>query len=83
MDVPYSRKYWRELSLIVRPQIAIAKLLAELNDHTYNICKYKILMDFNLAVTKTECQTAKFNSPPIFWLYGIHDHDLKLSVQIL
>ena len=26
----------------------------------------KILVDFNLAVAKADCQTAKFNSPPNF-----------------
>ena len=30
--------------------------------HTY-ICKYEILVDFNLAGAKVDCQTAKFNSP--------------------
>ena len=29
--IPYSRKYWRELNLAVGPQIAIAKILADLN----------------------------------------------------
>ena len=29
--VPYSRKYWWELNLVVGPQIAIAKILADLN----------------------------------------------------
>ena len=31
-DIPYySRKYWQELNLAVGPQIAIAKILADLN----------------------------------------------------
>ena len=35
--------------------------------HTYNIiCKHKILAAFNLAVAKTDHQTAKFNLPPNF-----------------
>ena len=29
--IPYSRKYWRELNLAVGRQIAIAKILADLN----------------------------------------------------
>ena len=29
--VPYSRKYWRELNLVVGSQIAIANVLADLN----------------------------------------------------
>ena len=29
--IPYSRKYWRELNLAVEPQIAIARILADLN----------------------------------------------------
>ena len=29
--VPYSRKYWRELNLAVGSQMAIAKVLADLN----------------------------------------------------
>ena len=49
---------------MVGPQIAIAKILAELN-LTY-IYKYEILADFNLAVAKRDCQTTKFNSLPNF-----------------
>ena len=29
--LPYSRKYWRELNLVVEPQIAITRILADLN----------------------------------------------------
>ena len=29
--IPYSRKLWQELNLVVGPQIAIAKMLANLN----------------------------------------------------
>ena len=29
--IPYSWKYWRELNLVVGPQITIAKILADLN----------------------------------------------------
>ena len=29
--VPYSRKYWQELNWAVGPQIAIAKILVDLN----------------------------------------------------
>ena len=39
-----------ELILAVGPQIAIAKIMA----------------DFDLAVAKVDCQTAKFNSLPNF-----------------
>ena len=39
-------------------------ILADLNlvgsPHLYIICKYEILVDFNLAVAKVDCQTAKF-----------------------
>ena len=30
-DIPYSRKYWRALNLAVEPQIAIRRILADLN----------------------------------------------------
>ena len=30
-NIPYSRKYWRELNLAVEPKIAIARILADLN----------------------------------------------------
>ena len=30
-NVPYSRKYWRELNLAVEPKITIARILADLN----------------------------------------------------
>ena len=30
-DLPYSRKYWRELNLAVEPKITIARILADLN----------------------------------------------------
>ena len=51
VHVLYNRKYWRELNLAVGPQIAIAKILADLNlagwYHAYTcICKYEILADF-------------------------------------
>ena len=29
--LPYSRKYWRELNLVVEPKIAIARILSDLN----------------------------------------------------
>ena len=29
--IPYSRKYWRELNLVVDPKIAIVRILADLN----------------------------------------------------
>ena len=31
MHMPYSRKYWRELNLVVEPQIAITRILVDLN----------------------------------------------------
>ena len=31
INIPYSRKYWRELNLVVEPKIAIARILADLN----------------------------------------------------
>ena len=31
MYISYSRKYWRELNLVVEPKIAIARILADLN----------------------------------------------------
>jgi hypothetical protein len=30
-DLPYSRKYWRELNLAVEPKIAIVRILSDLN----------------------------------------------------
>ena len=30
-NIPYSRKYWRELNLAVEPKIAITRILADLN----------------------------------------------------
>ena len=30
-NMPYSRKYWRELNLVVEPKITIARILADLN----------------------------------------------------
>ena len=30
-DLPYSRKYWRELNLVVEPKITIERILADLN----------------------------------------------------
>ena len=31
MYIPYSRKYWQELNLVVEPKIVIARILADLN----------------------------------------------------
>ena len=57
---------------MVGPQIAITKNIGRFkfgslvrDRHTY-ICKYEILVDFNLVVAKLDHQTAKFNSPPNF-----------------
>ena len=30
-NIPYSRKYWRALNLVVEPKIAIERILADLN----------------------------------------------------
>ena len=30
LEIPYSRKYWRELNLAVEPKITIARILADL-----------------------------------------------------
>ena len=30
-SIPYSRKYWRELNLAVKPKITITRILADLN----------------------------------------------------
>ena len=58
----YSWKYW--LNLVIGPQITITKILADLNfvrdRHMYYICKYEILADFKLIVSKIDCQAAKF-----------------------
>ena len=35
------------------------------------IYKYKVLVDFNLTVTKLDRQTAKFNSLPKFSVYVV------------
>ena len=54
--IPYSRKYWRELNLVVEPKIAIARILADLSMVVwYGIAtrmyvSRKLLADFNLAV---------------------------------
>ena len=31
IKLPYSRKYWRELNLVVEPKIAISRMLADLH----------------------------------------------------
>ena len=31
MQLPYSRKYWRELNLAIKPKIAITRILVDLN----------------------------------------------------
>ena len=56
--VPYSWKCWQELNWAVGPQVAIAKYSNICGfkfgssvkvQHTYNICKSEILVDFNLS----------------------------------
>ena len=44
--------------------------------------KVRILVDFNLAVVKADCQTTKFNSPPDF-LYGIQMHACEIFAIII
>ena len=61
-DIPYSRKYWRELNLVVGSQIAIAKALADFN----LAVRDNNMHSSNLAVVALDRQTAKFNSPPNF-----------------
>ena len=70
--IPYRQKYWRELNLVVGPQIANCeniggfKFGGSVRDrHTY-ICKYEILADFNLVVAKTDHQTAKFSGYTVY-----------------
>ena len=55
------------------PQNSIAKILADINlvvqygiTISITICKYEILVVFNLVVAKMDHHTAKFNSPPNF-----------------
>ena len=73
-----SRKYWRELNLAVEPKIATARILVDLNLAVrYRIAiriyaSRKFWWIFNFGGYNIDRQTAKFNSPPNFWLYGIH-----------
>ena len=54
--------------------------------HMYNvICKYEILVDFNLVIVKMNYQTAKFNSPPSFptiW-YIMATSNTKFTLSIV
>ena len=71
-SLPYSRKYWWELNLAFGSQIAIAKVLVDLNLVVwYGIAiriyaSKKFWLILNLAVSRADRQTAKFNSPPNF-----------------
>ena len=81
-NIPYSRKYWRELNLVVGFQIAIAKVLS-LAVRLYTPYVYKRVADFNLAVAQAHEQTAK---PPnlipcqIFRLYVIHQFPYRSAL---
>ena len=84
--IPYSRKHWRELNLVVGSQIAISTYNLAVQ---YRIAIYiyarEILADFNLAVAQAICQTAKFNSLPNFPAirYTIKDHPTISSIWIV
>ena len=77
-EIPYSRKYWRDLNLAVGSQITILNVLADLN----LAVRYGIVMRiyaskkfWRILIRRLLKQTAK---PPNliprqnFWLYGIH-----------
>ena len=53
-SIPYSRKYWWELNLVVAPKIAITRILADLNlavwPYVHVYMRVGNLADFNLAV---------------------------------
>ena len=55
-QLPYSRKYWRELNLAIEPKLAIARILADLNLAVRYVVAIRIYVsrkfwsDFNLAV---------------------------------
>ena len=74
VNVPYSRKYWRALNLAVGPQIAIRRILADLNlavrygiaIRIYASRKFWRILIWRLQYRPPNRQTAKFNSPPNF-----------------
>ena len=70
--IPYSQKYWQELTLVAGSQIQPLqkgfKYASKV--HAHNILCVEILADFYLAVAWVDCQTAKFNSPP-YLLFSI------------
>ena len=74
----YSRKYWRELNLVVEPKIAIGRILVGLNLAVrYGItiriyASRKFLADFNLAVGIYTAKLPNLIPSRIFQLYGIH-----------
>jgi hypothetical protein len=67
LHIPYSRKYWRELNLVVEPKIAIARILANLNLAVWYGIAIRIYASrefwpiLNLAVVMIDRQTAKFS----------------------
>ena len=67
----YSRKYWWELNLAVEPQIAITRILADLNlavQYGITVRIYASRKFWRILIWRCNIdrQTAKFNSPPNF-----------------
>ena len=74
--IPYSRKYWRELNLVVESQIPITNTQARfefggsVQDHHMFIYMGEILADFNLAIGRPTAKLPNLNHCQIFRLYG-------------
>ena len=65
---------------MVEPQITIVKILADLNlavRYGIAICKYEILVGFNLAIAKVDHQTAKFDTYCGFFPLSSESMDCK------
>ena len=60
--IPYSRKYWRELNLAVEPQIAITRILVDLNLAAWYGTAIRMYASRKFGGCNIDCQTAKFNS---------------------
>ena len=88
-QIPYSRKYWRELNLAVGPQIAICKNIGgfkfgcSVRDRHKYICKYEILADFNLAVERQTAKPPNLIPHQIFRLYDKSDQDFLAVGRVL